>query len=164
MKVAPNSSRKKQMKKSFFFISLFFISCVSNIPRNYDPESINTGYSTEKKEDLTQAVSSVDLERINESTSMNILGFLKARVPGLYIENSGRPNGRPSQVLIRGINSLNNNNPLIVIDGIPTNDQSILTFFDIKSIQSIDVLKDASASAIYGSRGANGVIVITTKK
>lgn len=164
MEVAPNSSRKKQMKKSFFFISLFFISCVSNIPRNNDPESINTGYSTEKKEDLTQAVSSVDLEIINENTSVNILSFLKARVPGLYIENSGTPNGRPSQVLIRGINTLNNNNPLIVIDGVPTNDQSILTFFDIKSIQSIDVLKDASSSAIYGSRGANGVIVITTKK
>ena len=164
MKVAPNSSRKKQMKKSFFFISLFFISCVSNIPRNSDPESINTGYSTEKKEDLTQAVSSVDLEIINGTTSGNILSFLKARVPGLYIENSGTANGRPSKVLIRGINTLNNNNPLIVIDGVPTNDQSILTFFDIKSIQSIDVLKDASASAIYGSRGANGVIVITTKK
>ena len=140
------------------------MSCISTVPRDYDTESINTGYSTEKKADLTQAVSSVDLEIINESTSMNILSFLKARVPGLYIENSGRPNGRPSQVLIRGINTLNNNNPLIVIDGMPTNDQSILTFFDIKSIQSIDVLKDASASAIYGARGANGVIIITTKK
>ena len=140
------------------------MSCISTVPLDYDTESINTGYSTEKKADLTQAVSSVDLEIINESTSMNILSFLKARVPGLYVENSGTPNGRPSQVLIRGINTLNNNNPLIVIDGMPTNDQSILTFFDIKSIQSIDVLKDASASAIYGSRGANGVIVITTKK
>ncbi len=140
------------------------MSCISTVPRDYDTESINTGYSTEKKADLTQAVSSVDLEIINESTSMNILSFLKARVPGLYVENSGTPNGRPSQVLIRGINTLNNNNPLIVIDGMPTNDQSILTFFDIKSIQSIDVLKDASASAIYGARGANGVIIITTKK
>ncbi|MBF88815.1 MAG: hypothetical protein CMG75_03985 [Candidatus Marinimicrobia bacterium] len=152
------------MKKNFFFTSLFFMSCISTVPRDYDTESINTGYSTEKKADLTQAVSSVDLEIINESTSMNILSFLKARVPGLYVENSGTPNGRPSQVLIRGINTLNNNNPLIVIDGMPTNDQSILTFFDIKSIQSIDVLKDASASAIYGARGANGVIIITTKK
>ncbi len=140
------------------------MSCISTVPLDYDTESINTGYSTEKKADLTQAVSSVDLEIINESTSMNILSFLKARVPGLYVENSGTPNGRPSQVLIRGINTLNNNNPLIVIDGMPTNDQSILTFFDIKSIQSIDVLKDASASAIYGARGANGVIIITTKK
>tara|TARA_B100000029_G_scaffold508971_1_gene597128 strand:- start:4169 stop:4627 length:459 start_codon:yes stop_codon:yes gene_type:complete len=152
------------MKKNFFFTSLFFMSCISTVPLDYDTESINTGYSTEKKADLTQAVSSVDLEIINESTSMNILSFLKARVPGLYVENSGTPNGRPSQVLIRGINTLNNNNPLIVIDGMPTNDQSILTFFDIKSIQSIDVLKDASASAIYGARGANGVIIITTKK
>ena len=154
------------MKKmlSLFVFSLLLFSCASNFSARHNEEIVNTGYSTEKKEDLTQAVSSVDLEIINGTTSVNILSLLKARVPGLYIENSGTPNGRPSQVLIRGMNTLNNNNPLIVIDGVPTTDQDILTLFDIKSIQSINVLKDASSSAIYGSRGANGVIVITTKK
>lgn len=120
-----------------------------------------TGYQTEKKADLTGAVSVVKMNDIKDSPLGNPLRALQGRVPGVQIFTDGSPNGGAT-VRIRGTGTLGNNDPLYVIDGIPT--KQSLTNINPEDIQSIQVLKDASSATIYGSRAANGVIVITTKK
>ena len=127
-------------------------------------EVVAIGYGTVKKSDLTGSVSSVKSNEINAFPSSNVLQALQGRSSGVLVkQNSGSP-GESVSVRIRGANSIQGSNePLYVIDGFPSS-SSKPTILDNSNIESIEILKDASAVAIYGSRGANGVILITTKK
>lgn len=127
-------------------------------------EVVAIGYGTVKKSDLTGSVSSVKSNEINAFPSSNVLQALQGRSSGILVkQNSGSP-GETVSVRIRGTNSIQGSNePLYVIDGFPSS-SSKPTILDNSNIESIEILKDASAVAIYGSRGANGVILITTKK
>lgn len=124
-------------------------------------EVVVIGYGTVKKSDLTGSVASVKSDAIMDLPTNNISQALQGRVPGVQIQqNSGAP-GANMQIRIRGANSISGNNePLWIINGFP-GDQSMINSSDI---ESVEVLKDASATAIYGSRGANGVIIVTTKQ
>ncbi|MFC4094910.1 SusC/RagA family TonB-linked outer membrane protein [Euzebyella saccharophila] len=128
-------------------------------------EVVLTGYSTERKVDLTGAVTVVDIAPIEGQSlsSGNAMQALQGRVGGLFIEKSGDPTGLSSRILIRGLTTLGNNDPLYIIDGVPTKRQEVFASLNPATIESIQVLKDASASSIYGSRAANGVIVVSTK-
>ena len=127
-------------------------------------ELVVTGYASEKKADLTGAVAVVDLSPVINNSSGNPMQALQGRVAGLYVEKSGgSPNGENSRILIRGLNTLGNNDPLYVIDGVPTKRPEVFQSLPPGSIESVQVLKDASAASIYGSRASNGVIVVTTK-
>lgn len=119
------------------------------------------GYGTQKKTSVTGAISSVDSKTINALPVVSVQQALQGRVPGLQVTNNGSPGTEPI-VRIRGISSISYaSNPLYVVDGFPTGDLSTI---DTRDIESVDVLKDASAAAIYGSRATSGVIIITTKK
>lgn len=122
---------------------------------------IVTGYQTQKKADLTGAVAVVNVAEIKDIPLGNPLKALQGRVPGVSITTDGAPNSAAT-VRIRGIGTLGNNDPLYVIDGIPT--KRGLQELNQNDIESIQVLKDASSATIYGSRAANGVIIVTTKK
>ena len=126
------------------------------------PEVVVTGYSTQKRTDITGAVSSVDLGSVTRQTSASVLQKLDGRVPGVTIDASGSPGSR-STVRIRGVSSFQNNDPLFIIDGTPTLD-TYLNWVNPGDVGSIQVLKDASAASIYGSRASNGVVVIESKK
>lgn len=127
-------------------------------------EVVVIGYGVVRKSDLTGSVSSVKSEDIKSMPAGTVLTALQGRSAGLQVkQNSGSPGGSIS-VRIRGTNSIKGSNePLYVIDGFPSS-SSNPTILDNSDIESIEVLKDASAIAIYGSRGANGVVMITTKK
>lgn len=119
------------------------------------------GYGTQKKSSLTGSVASVTGKTINELPVASVQQALQGRVAGVNVTNNGAPGTDPI-VRIRGISSISYaSDPLYVIDGLPTGN---LSNFDSKDVQSVEVLKDASAAAIYGSRATNGVIIITTKK
>lgn len=120
-----------------------------------------TGYQTQKKADLTGAVSVVDVSDIKNIPVGNPVKALQGRVPGVFITTDGSPQGGAT-VRIRGIGTLNNNDPLYVIDGIPT--KRGLQEINQDDIESIQVLKDASSATIYGARAGNGVIIVTTKR
>ena len=125
-----------------------------------------TGYKSEKKVDLTGAVSVVNLAAIKDVPTTSPMLALQGQVPGLYIAADGSPtgsNGAPPTILVRGVNTLGNTNPLYIIDGVPTTRYEDFSNINVGSIASIQVLKDASASSIYGSRASNGVIIVTTK-
>ncbi|MDQ2720633.1 MAG: SusC/RagA family TonB-linked outer membrane protein [Bacteroidota bacterium] len=121
------------------------------------------GYTSQRKKDLTGAVAVVDLAPVKNNSSGNTMQALQGRVAGLYIEKDGSPNGSNGRILIRGANTLGNNDPLYVIDGIPTTRPEVFQNMDPANIASVQVLKDASAESIYGSRASNGVIIVTTK-
>lgn len=124
-------------------------------------EVVVTGYSSQKKADLTGAVAVVKMDDIKDINNSNAVQSLQGRVPGIHITNTGQPNG-DVDVKIRGVSTLGNSKPLYIIDGVPsTRSMNEIATSDIESIQ---VLKDASAASIYGSRAANGVIIVTTKK
>lgn len=124
-------------------------------------EVVVVGYGTQKRETLTGSVVSVKGTEITQSPATNVSNSLAGRLPGVVaITPSGEPGNDGSQIRIRGINSLGNNDPLIVVDGVPGRS---LERVDPFSIESISVLKDASA-AIYGAQAANGVLLITTKR
>jgi TonB-linked SusC/RagA family outer membrane protein len=124
-------------------------------------EVVVIGYGTQKRTLVTGAVSSVNSKTLNELPALTISQALQGRVAGLQVTNNGSPGTEPI-VRIRGISSISfASDPLYVVDGFPTGD---LAAIDVKDIESVDVLKDASAAAIYGSRATNGVIMITTKK
>ena len=120
------------------------------------------GYGTVKKRDLTGSVSSVTEEQIQRKPVTSIDQALQGEVSGVNVLNTSGIPGKKPTVLIGGIGTVNNNEPLYVIDGYPTKEG--ITDLNPSDIKSIDVLKDASAAAIYGARGANGVIMITTKR
>jgi len=126
-------------------------------------EVIVTGYTSERKKDLTGAVAVVDLAPVKNNSSGNTMQALQGRVAGLYIEKDGSANGSTSRILIRGANTLGNNNPLYVIDGIPTTRPEVFQNLSPSNIASVQVLKDASSESIYGARASNGVIIVTTK-
>jgi TonB-linked SusC/RagA family outer membrane protein len=135
---------------------------VSLIPSN---ESLNqvvvVGYGTQRKASITGSIASVNSKTINELPVVSVDQALQGRVAGLSVVNNGSPGTSPI-VSIRGISSISfASDPLYVIDGFPT---SNISSFDNRDIESVEVLKDASAAAIYGSRATNGVIIITTKK
>ena len=124
-------------------------------------EVVVIGYGTQKRTLVTGAVSSVGAKTLNELPAVTISQALQGRVAGLQVTNNGSPGTEPI-VRIRGISSISfASDPLYVVDGFPTGD---LAAIDVKDIESVDVLKDASAAAIYGSRATSGVITITTKK
>jgi TonB-linked SusC/RagA family outer membrane protein len=124
-------------------------------------EVVVIGYGTLEKKDLTGAVSSVNSERLNDIPATNIAGALQGSVSGVSISTPFGAPGAQSSILIRGLNSINaSNDPLIVVDGIPG---ASLNDIHPSDIASIDVLKDAASTAIYGSRATNGVIIITTR-
>jgi TonB-linked SusC/RagA family outer membrane protein len=122
-----------------------------------------TGYTSQRKQDVTGAVAVVDLTPVKNNSSGNTMQALQGRVAGLYIEKTGSPNGANNKILIRGANTLGNTDPLYIIDGIPTTRPEVFQNMDPSNIASVQVLKDASAASIYGSRASNGVIIITTK-
>lgn len=126
---------------------------------------ILTGYSKERKVDLTGAITVVSLGPVEGQSlsSGSAIQGLQGRVPGLFIEKSGDPTGASSRILIRGVTTLGNNDPLYVIDGVPTVRQEVFSNLSPSVIESVQVLKDASASSIYGARAGNGVIIVTTK-
>jgi TonB-dependent starch-binding outer membrane protein SusC len=126
---------------------------------------IVTGYSAQKKVDVTGAISVVEMKKIaNQSLSSgNVMQALQGNVPGLYVTKSGNPSGASDQILIRGVNTLGDTHPLYIIDGVPTTRPEVFAAINPGAIESVQVLKDASASSIYGSRAANGVIIVTTK-
>lgn len=133
-------------------------------------EVVVIGYGTVKKKDATGSVTTVDSEQFNQGTMVTAENLLNGRVAGVTVNTSGAP-GSGSQIRIRGGSSLGaSNDPLIVIDGLPISNStnigstSLLAALNPNDIESFTVLKDASATAIYGSRASNGVILITTKK
>ena len=128
-------------------------------------EVVVVGYTAEREVDLTGAVAVVDLEPITGQSlsSGNPAQALQGRVPGLYIERSGDPTGTNQQILIRGANTLGNNDPLYIIDGVPTTRPEIFASLNPSVIESVQILKDASAASIYGSRASNGVVIVSTK-
>ncbi|RAJ93145.1 TonB-linked SusC/RagA family outer membrane protein [Larkinella arboricola] len=138
-------------------------------------EVVVIGYGTKRKQDLTGAISSVnstDLQKVNTS---NFTSAIQGKVPGVYItQTSGAP-GSASSVRIRGVGTTGANQPLYVIDGVPMGGESMavpgssygidaMSILNPNDIESIEVLKDAASAAIYGSRGANGVVLVTTKR
>ena len=135
--------------------SFLLCSCGASSNSAYKPdtdEQVNVGYGTTDKKDLTYAVSSVKVDE-KEISYSNMYDYLRGRVPGVLI-------GPDNSITIRGNNSVNSSNePLILLDGVEITDLSSVSPNDV---YSVDVLKDAS-TAIYGMRGANGVILITTK-
>ena len=123
-------------------------------------EVVVIGYGTVRKSDLTGSVSSVKTDDLLKVTSLNAEQGLQGKVTGVQvIRPSGAP-GAGAAVRVRGVGTFNNSSPIFVVDGVILDDISFLNSADIASME---VLKDASATAIYGSRGANGVIIITTK-
>lgn len=124
-------------------------------------ELLITGYKVEKKKDLTGAVSVVSIKDVQDIPSGNVIKTLQGRIPGVSISTDGNVNSGAS-IRIRGIGTFGNNDPLFVIDGIPT--KKGMQDINENDIESIQVLKDASSASIYGSRAANGVIIITTKR
>lgn len=124
-------------------------------------EVVVTGYTTQRKADLTGSVSVVSVDEIAKQNENNPIKALQGRVPGMNISSDGNLSGA-STVRIRGIGTLNDNDPLYIIDGVPT--KSGMHELNGNDIESIQVLKDAASASIYGSRAANGVIIITTKK
>lgn len=127
-------------------------------------EIVVVGYGTVKKSDLTGSLSQIKAKEINSFPATNVLQAMSGRAPGVQVtQNTGAP-GAGVSVRIRGTNSVQGSNePLYVVDGFPTSGSNP-TIINNSDIESIEVLKDASATAIYGSRGANGVVLITTKQ
>jgi len=122
------------------------------------------GYGTQKKRDVTGAVASLSKDRLQQLPNTNIAQALQGSIPGLQINtNGGGAEGNDVSILIRGRNSISaSNSPLIIWDGIPY--EGGISEINPNDVESIDILKDASAAAIYGSRGSNGVILITSKQ
>ncbi|MDO8929892.1 MAG: TonB-dependent receptor plug domain-containing protein, partial [Bacteroidota bacterium] len=127
-------------------------------------EVVAIGYGTMKKSDLTGSVTNVSSDRLLDRPALNVAQAISGKIAGVkIIERSGMPGGN-AMIRIRGTNSINSNNdPLFVVDGV-VGVANALGRLNPNEIQSMDVLKDASATAIYGARGSNGVIIITTKR
>ncbi len=122
-------------------------------------EVVVVGYGTQEKKDLTSAISTISSEEVARMPVANWDNALQGISPGVEIQNNqGRP-GANSTIRIRGVGSIGNTDPLVVVDGVPVGSDAVIP----TDVESIQVLKDAAAAAIYGSRGANGVVLITTK-
>ncbi|WP_373521996.1 TonB-dependent receptor plug domain-containing protein, partial [Aquiflexum sp.] len=123
-------------------------------------EVIVTGYTSERKRDIVGSVSVVNTKTTLQQPSFNLGNMLQGRAAGVTVSGTGAP-GAAAKVRIRGFTSFGNNDPLYVIDGVPTDNANALNPQDIESVQ---VLKDPVSASIYGSRAANGVIVVTTRQ
>ncbi len=123
-------------------------------------EIVVTGYTSQRKKDIVGAVSVVNTKDMLQSPSSNLAAQLQGRAAGVVVSSAGEP-GQVAVVRIRGFASAGNNDPLYVIDGVPTDDPSKINPNDVETMQ---VLKDATSASIYGSRASNGVIIITTKQ
>lgn len=124
-------------------------------------EVVAIGYGTMKKSDLTGSVTSIKADALKKTPASGLDQALQGRAAGVTVNaNSGQP-GAAAEVRIRGIGTVNNSSPIYVVDGVMVSD---ITFLSPNDIESTEILKDASATAIYGSRGANGVILISTRK
>ncbi len=136
-----------------------------NVVLSEDSKMLNdvvvVGYGTMRKSDLTGAVSSLGHKDFEDVPVANLGQAIEGRIAGVQVVDAGKP-GDNVNIKIRGLGSINNCDPLVVIDGVPTD--LGLTSLNPADIERLDVLKDASATAIYGSRGANGVVMITTKR
>jgi TonB-linked SusC/RagA family outer membrane protein len=124
-------------------------------------EVVVTGYTSQRKKDLTGAVAVVDVQALKSQPAASAAEALQGKAAGVNIVNDGSPGATP-QIRIRGYSTINNNDPLYVVDGVPY--QGKVSWLNQNDIQSIQVLKDASAASIYGSRANNGVVIITTKQ
>ncbi|RBL92846.1 SusC/RagA family TonB-linked outer membrane protein [Chitinophaga flava] len=123
-------------------------------------EVVVTGYASQKKKDLTGAISVVKVENLTKQPTSQIANQLQGQVSGITIVGTGQP-GQEPQVSVRGKNTFGNNTPLYIVDGVPI---SNLADVNPNDVQTMQVLKDAGAASIYGARAANGVIIITTKR
>ena len=129
-------------------------------------EVVAIGYATVKKSDLTGSVAQVDMDDLTKATVSSFDQALGGRIAGVQVVNSSGQPGASANIVIRGSNTISDSSdgsPLYVIDGFATDDPNAAAY-NPNDIESIDVLKDASASAMYGARGANGVIIINTKR
>jgi len=124
-------------------------------------ELVVTGYTEQTRGELTGSVSKIEGDDVSKIPTTSTTEALQGQVAGLNVTPSSGEPGASAQLRIRGVGTLNDASPLFVVDGVQTDD---ISFLNPQDIESVDVLKDASATALYGSRGANGVIVITTKK
>lgn len=124
-------------------------------------EVVVIGYGAVKRSDLTSSISTVKGEDLKSMASGNAMTSLQGKVNGVQVTNAGGPGATP-RVIIRGVTTVNGSDPLYVVDGMPVGTN--INFLNQEDIESMEVLKDASAAAIYGTRGSNGVILITTKK
>ena len=125
-------------------------------------EVVVTGYTTQRKADLTGAVAVMDMKGPISESDPNMLNSMQGKLAGVDIVTDAAPGGGSSTIRVRGMSTVNACDPLYVIDGVATNEN--LNSLNAADIESIQVLKDASSASIYGSRAANGVIIITTKK
>ena len=123
-------------------------------------EVVVTGYAVQQKKDLTGSVAVVNVEEMTKQPTAQVTSMLQGRAAGVTVVGNGQP-GEAPQIRIRGFNTFGNNNPLYVVDGVPTTNINDLNPNDIANLQ---VLKDAGSASIYGSRAANGVVIITTRK
>src|SRR2546427_4559045 len=126
------------------------------------PEVVVTGYTTQRRAAITRAVATRDVPGSSPQTSTNLLQRLDGQVSGVTVEAGGSPGSRTT-VRIRGVSSFQNNDPLYIVDGTPVQD-TYLNWLNPSEIGSIQVLKDASAASIYGSRASNGVVIIETRR
>ena len=125
-------------------------------------EVVVVGYGTMRRSDVTGSISSVKGSELVKNSTSNVVQSLAGKMSGVQVvQNSGAPGGDVS-ILIRGVGTINDASPLYVIDGVPVNGG--MWYINPADVESIDVLKDASATAIYGSRGANGVVMVTTRQ
>ena len=126
-------------------------------------EAIVVGYGIQKRSDFTGTVGSIPQKRLTQVPNLNIAQAIQGAIPGVTVTQNQAGAASSESIIIRGRNSiLASNSPLIIVDRIPYNGQ--LRDINVNDIESIEVLRDASATAIYGSRGSNGVILITTKR
>lgn len=127
-------------------------------------EVVVVGYGVQRKSDVTGALIRVGEKEMNERPVGNALEAMQGKAAGVDITSNERP-GEIGNITVRGVRSINaQNSPLYVVDGIPLMSESGIETINPRDIQSIDILKDASATAIYGSRGANGVVLVTTSR
>ena len=124
-------------------------------------EIVVIGYGVAKKGDLTSSISAIKGEKLEKLSTGNVMNALQGQVNGVQVTGSGGPGSSP-RVIIRGVSTINGSDPLYVVDGMPVGTN--INFLNQNDIESMQVLKDASASAIYGTRASNGVVLITTKK
>lgn len=124
-------------------------------------EVVVVGYSSQRRQDVTGSITTVDTKELLSVPATNVGQALQGRAAGVTVVNEGRPGGNQT-VRLRGFGTINNSDPLYVIDGVPT--KQGLNSINPNDIESIQILKDASAASIYGSRAGNGVVIITTKK
>lgn len=124
-------------------------------------EVVVTGYNTQRKRDLTGAIAVVDVSSVKAQPAASVAEAMQGKAAGVNVVNDGSPGSTP-QIRIRGYSTINNNEPLYIIDGVPY--QGKISWLNQNDIQSLQILKDASAASIYGSRANNGVIIITTSK